>query len=146
MNQHLTKFQSAMIRHLKNETVEKKEYEIAAKLRELEKDCEISAEDTIKKYDELIIDVQEMTEKYSRVNNVAGDKYKVSEEAAIEADKIIQLAHELRSEADSLLRRTHKYQVSAFDLLRKDNPNIPKDVGLVFIKETNSVVVVTEPQ
>ncbi len=142
MNQHLTKTQLAMIANFKHVAVQNMQYELAVGFRNLEKDTNMTDVESLNRFNELCAEVENKLSDKSP--SIVGDKYQVSKEASLEAQLIIERAGALRCEADEILVKANELQKSAFELLRKDNVNIPKNTGLTFTHETNSVIVVQE--
>ncbi len=128
-----------IISNYKNLAVTRQKYQIASELREIEK--------LIQKNEGVSDEQWELFTNNSKTLSTytthIGDKYKCSDEACIEAGKLMESANALRTQANAILQNANALVITAFEVLRTDNSEIPddKETGLVFVKETKSVIV-----
>ncbi len=130
-----------MITNLKEIAVKKQKYKMAANIRAVERDEEISEEELEKRVTEFTEKLG--TEFQEKEMSILGDQYKISDELAIATEALLNDACNLRCEGHNAMIKASEITHAAFEAIRKADPTIPQKANLCFIRETKTVIVIS---
>jgi hypothetical protein len=131
-----------LIYAMKSRAVMMQDYEIASRIRTIEKNEKgLDDEAQLVLINEIAV---EMESKFKLKPSMVGDTFNVPQENLDVINDTFTDCQDLEYEANIILQKVAKLRRASFELIRKSIPEIPEDCNFTFHHKTGTVTIISD--